>query len=199
MPYVPCKSHTVSTTVGTPEPVADLSVLIPARARARPPVPPKMPPANDPDSDPEPVTVSSPKPRPAPTAAGAAYEVGYGKPPKNTQFPKGVSGNLKGRPKGAKGLNTLVIKVLSEKVAVRTASGTLRMSKMEAIVHKVTEQAFGGNLRAISIALNRYDASVPDDIARPPDAANDSGNLDVYDLAILQELRASMRDGDDES
>ena len=27
------------------------------------------------------------------------YEVGYGKPPKNTQFQKGVSGNPKGRPK----------------------------------------------------------------------------------------------------
>ena len=27
------------------------------------------------------------------------YEVGYGKPPKNTQFRKGVSGNPRGRPK----------------------------------------------------------------------------------------------------
>ena len=28
-----------------------------------------------------------------------SYEVGYGKPPKSTQFEKGVSGNPKGRPK----------------------------------------------------------------------------------------------------
>jgi hypothetical protein len=28
-----------------------------------------------------------------------SYEVGYGKPPKNGRFQKGVSGNPKGRPK----------------------------------------------------------------------------------------------------
>ena|SRR5437868_14511965 len=32
------------------------------------------------------------------------YEVGYGKPPKNSQFQKGVSGNPTGRPKKARDL-----------------------------------------------------------------------------------------------
>jgi hypothetical protein len=123
--------------------------------------------------------------------------VGYGKPPKATQFKKGVSGNPKGRPKGAKGLNTLVIKVFGEKVAVRTAQGTLRMSKMEAMIHKLAEQGFGGNLRAIAIALNRYAASVPDDVARPIEAANDQGSLDEHDIAILDALRASLRHDDE--
>jgi hypothetical protein len=30
------------------------------------------------------------------------YKIGYGKPPKHTQFKKGQSGNKKGKPKGAK-------------------------------------------------------------------------------------------------
>lgn len=34
--------------------------------------------------------------------ASARYEVGYAKPPKTGQFRPGVSGNPKGRPRGAK-------------------------------------------------------------------------------------------------
>ena len=34
------------------------------------------------------------------------YEIGYGRPPKHTQFKKGQSGNPEGRPKGIKSLST---------------------------------------------------------------------------------------------
>lgn len=34
--------------------------------------------------------------------ARPGYEVGYGKPPEDTRFRKGQSGNPRGRPKGAK-------------------------------------------------------------------------------------------------
>jgi hypothetical protein len=178
----------------TSKPVEDRYAHIVPRVRVRRPIQSEMRPSNDPDLDLRAVTV--PEPVPASTHAGATYEVGYAKPPKATQFKKGVSGNPKGRPKGAKGLNTLVLKVFGEKVAVRTGSGTLRMSKMEAMIHKLAEQGFGGNLRAISIALNRYAASVPDDAARPLDAANDPGDLDEHDRAILEALRDNLRDGE---
>ena len=36
------------------------------------------------------------------TLKGTTYPVGYGKPPKAGQFRKGMSGNAKGRPKGAR-------------------------------------------------------------------------------------------------
>jgi hypothetical protein len=36
------------------------------------------------------------------------YEIGYGKPPKNTRFKPGVSGSRHGRPKGSKNTETLL-------------------------------------------------------------------------------------------
>ena len=42
------------------------------------------------------------------------YEVGYGKPPRKSQFKPGQSGNPKGRPKGRKGFSTILVEELSE-------------------------------------------------------------------------------------
>ncbi len=48
----------------------------------------------------------------------AAYEVGFGKPPKATQFRKGESGNPRGRPKGRRNLATELHAALNETVTV---------------------------------------------------------------------------------
>jgi hypothetical protein len=46
------------------------------------------------------------------------YEVGYGKPPANTRFPRGLSGNPKGRPKGSKNLATIALRESRQPVRV---------------------------------------------------------------------------------
>jgi hypothetical protein len=38
------------------------------------------------------------------------YEIGYGKPPKNSQFQKGISGNSRGRPQESLDFNHELIK-----------------------------------------------------------------------------------------
>ena len=73
---------------------------------------------------------SGPEPRkpgpgnPGTLVAGATYDVGYGKPPEDTRFKKGVSGNPRGRPKGAKtkvpGLSEERMKALILEEAYRT-------------------------------------------------------------------------------
>ena len=50
------------------------------------------------------------------------YEVGYGKPPTNTRFRKGQSGNRTGRPKGVKNFKTELSEELEEKITSKKAA-----------------------------------------------------------------------------
>ena len=45
----------------------------------------------------------------APPPLGSKYEVGYGKPPKRTQWKPGQSGNPKGKKKGLKSVKQLFL------------------------------------------------------------------------------------------
>jgi hypothetical protein len=134
----------------------------------------------------------------APAPAKRNYTVGYARPPKHTQFKKGKSGNPKGRPKGAKGLKTIARELLSEKVSVRTAGGIKKMRKIEAMVHKVMEKAFAGDMRAIHSLLQLYASSVPDEPVLTAMLADAPAiPSDAHDEAILDALRRTLRDDDD--
>ena len=62
------------------------------------------------------------------------YQVGYGKPPKNSQFKPGQSGNPKGRPKGAKNLSTELLEELQEQVKVSEDGKQKTISKQRAMI-----------------------------------------------------------------
>lgn len=49
----------------------------------------------------------------------AAYQVGYCRPPLHTRFPKGRSGNSKGRPRGGKNRKTIIQEVAYREVATK--------------------------------------------------------------------------------
>lgn len=119
----------------------------------------------------------------------AEYEVGYGKPPKHTQFKPGQSGNPKGRPKGAKGLTTIAREVLTRKVHVRTAEGVKTMSHMEALVFKQTELAMKGNPRALIELMKLYEKAVCEPVQSVESAPvlNDE-DLTAADRKILAAL-----------
>ena len=76
------------------------------------------------------------------------FEVGYGKPPKATQFKKGQSGNPKGRPKGSLNLRTILEKVASEKVQISVNGVKVKLPKLEVVITQMANQAAGGNLMA---------------------------------------------------
>ncbi|MGD0275336.1 MAG: DUF5681 domain-containing protein [Syntrophales bacterium] len=77
------------------------------------------------------------------------YEVGYGKPPQNTRFKPGHSGNPKGKPKAAKNLATIVNNAIKEKVAVNENGKRRLVSKLEIAVKQLVNKAAFGDQKAL--------------------------------------------------
>jgi hypothetical protein len=81
------------------------------------------------------------------------YEVGYGKPPRHTQFKKGRSGNPKGRPRGTKNSATLLNEALSEPVVITHNGRRKTITKKQAIMMQIVNKAASGDHRAIQLLL----------------------------------------------
>lgn len=77
------------------------------------------------------------------------YEVGYGRPPKHTQFRAGSSGNPKGRPKGSKGMKSILRKELRETVQIIENGRKIKVTKCEMLIKRLTTEALNGDMRAI--------------------------------------------------
>lgn len=75
------------------------------------------------------------------------YEVGYGKPPKQTQFRKGRSGNPKGRPKGHKNLGTIMKDLMDRSVTIKQNGQERRAPFGEAFVHRLAGRSLEGSPR----------------------------------------------------
>lgn len=82
------------------------------------------------------------------------YEVGYGKPPKHTQWPKGQSGNPKGRPKGSRGLRTDLDRELETRQTATIGGQEMTGTTQQLMLRTLGRQAFHGNVRANSVMLN---------------------------------------------
>lgn len=88
---------------------------------------------------------------------GPGYEVGYAKPPKDTQFKPGQSGNPRGRPKGAKNkrpglheerLKDIILDEAYRRISVRDGNRNVTMPMAQAIVRSMAVNAAKGQHRA---------------------------------------------------
>lgn len=86
------------------------------------------------------------------------YDVGFKKPPIETQFKKGQSGNPKGRPKNSKNLRTSLEIELQSKITVTENGKATQISKVEALAKTMVNKALQGNLPAM-LALLKFDQS----------------------------------------
>ncbi|WP_377190454.1 DUF5681 domain-containing protein [Ruegeria meonggei] len=119
------------------------------------------------------------------------HEIGYGRPPKATQFKKGKSGNPKGRPRKTTSLNAIVKKAAARKVSVQTAQGSKRISKIEALADKTINDALKGDARARTEAFRLLRAAdMQDELAAQTRRAVE--NLGEDDRAVLASWEARL-------
>lgn len=83
----------------------------------------------------------------------ARYTVGYGKPPKHSQFKKGQSGNPRGRTKGSKAFVTLLLEALNEQIMINEAGRRKSVSKRAALAKQCANKALSGDIRFASLVL----------------------------------------------
>jgi hypothetical protein len=77
-----------------------------------------------------------------------SYDIGYGKPPRDTQFKKGVSGNPKGRPKKALDFEHELIKESKSLMTINENGRSKRISKHKAVIKQLINKAMSGNIPA---------------------------------------------------
>ncbi len=116
------------------------------------------------------------------------YTVGYGRPPKNTQFKKGQpSPNPNGRPKKRALLSEAIFECLGEDVSVIAKDGTQHtMLAAKAVGKKVVGQAASGSISSQKLLLDlekisgRRRPSEPEPAAPKPKPTPESVSLTLH-------------------
>jgi hypothetical protein len=89
-----------------------------------------------------------------------AYEVGYGKPPKDTQFKKGSSGNPKGRPRKALDFDLELLRQSKATLVINENGRRRRISKHEAVSMQLINKAASGYMPALRAYVDRYERAL---------------------------------------
>jgi len=92
----------------------------------------------------------------------ADYDKGFGKPPPETQFKKGQSGNPSGRPRRPS-TRTLLKNLLDQEVAVNTNGSPQRVSVREALIQIVGANGLKGTSRDREFLLRIIGQHLPEE------------------------------------
>ncbi len=108
------------------------------------------------------------------------YSVGYGRPPRATQFAPGKSGNPKGRPKGSPTIGAILRGILRQKIAVTENGKTRRLATLEVMLRRLVNDAMRSDAKAMKLLL-----ALVDRYAETTEAKVQLGELLAEDQAIL--------------
>jgi hypothetical protein len=118
----------------------------------------------------------------------AKYKVGFGRPPKATQFRPGRSGNPKGRPQGSRNLATDLAAELGELITVREDGRHRRVSKQRALIKSLMAKSLQGDVRAAAALLSLYARVISDAPEDEPIEQNELQILRRFAPRLLKSL-----------
>jgi uncharacterized protein DUF5681 len=109
-----------------------------------------------------------------PSDAAPTYAIGYGRPPVHSRFQPGHPGRG-GRPKGQRNMRTVMEGFLKEPVTVREGTRQRKMSKHDAMLLRIVNEAVSGNDKAqakvISLAMTESPEAAMQEPFTPDDHA----------------------------
>ena len=115
------------------------------------------------------------------------YAANYRKPPEQTRFKKGQSGNPRGRP--AKNLPALLAAALNEKVTVTENGKRRQVTKREAVIAQLVNKSASAELRATKMLID-----ILRDIERKAEpAAPAKSPFSPTDKEVVHQLIARLR------
>ena len=111
---------------------------------------------------------------------------GFGRPPRQTQFKKGVSGNPRGRPKKVSDFKTDLAAELQERIVVTENGKQRRVTKQRAFVKTLTAAAIKKDIRAVNalLACIKFFGAGPEE--KPQDSA-DTDDLEILENYVQRE------------
>jgi len=120
------------------------------------------------------------------------YTVGYGRPPKETRFKPGQSGNRTGRPRGSRNTYTIFDKLLESKIYVNQDGKKTKISKREALLMQLINTGLKGDTKAIKAMFPHM--VVSDD----KKAAREAIKIQANSPSDREILDAYLKGGDNE-
>ena len=112
------------------------------------------------------------------------YDVGYRKPPMQTQFQPGKSGNPSGGVKKPPSLRASLEKALSKEITATTADGPVTMSMMEVMATKMVNASAKGGVGITKILTGLVVDHEIGEVERP----DDMSAADMRDFEKLHDI-----------
>ena len=131
--------------------------------------------------------------RPPKRPSTGDYQVGYGKPPGHTRFRPGVSGNPRGRPRGASAgrADRLALKEIYRLIRVREGEQTLVLPTFQATMRQLGRIALKGNGPALRTYFGLVQA-IEQRVAMQEAAAKTTNEAQMHNVTDEDRAKAVM-------